>query len=405
MTIMFRIYSKLKSVGAAVLLTLGAVHALDAQEPLRVLRSNTPSIDVQDGTKLYKGYWTVSPGVDKDIYYAHRFTESTVVKFISDIDSIAFEVRPGRAYDFVILLNGKARCLTEISTIRTSAYRLPAHKGGVDEIPFTMGRDGRIYIEGNINGSPPLRFFFDNGADNTIVFPSAFKKGLKLPFDDSVANRGTGGVETRRTSNHAHLQICDLNWDNEWVMQVEKQLGDDADGTIGYDVFEDKAVEINFDRMMMMIRKSGSGSRSFAPFKMIMNGGEVPSIEATITVGKAQIRKSFLFDMGATGCLFLNDESARENHFYETLRVIGAGNRTGAGAASLRTKLAILPELRLGQYVLRDVPVNLALAASADKTEEVGMDVLKRFNMVLDFPSDTIYLKPNHLFDSAYRHP
>ena len=64
-----------------------------------------------------------------------------------------------------------------------------------------------------------------------------------MPFDDSVENSGTGGTETRRTTNHAHLQIGDLNWNDKWAMYVEKQLGDDADGTIGYDVFEDKVVE------------------------------------------------------------------------------------------------------------------------------------------------------------------
>jgi hypothetical protein len=31
------------------------------------------------------------------------------------------------------------------------------------------------------------------------------------------------------------------------------------------------------------------------------------------------------------------------------------------------------------------------------------MDVLKRFNIVLDFPDSMIYLKPNGLFDTPYR--
>jgi hypothetical protein len=395
--------SILKPALIAMLLTLGALQPLRAQQHLRILRSNSTSIDVQEGTRRYRGYWTVSPEVAKDVYYVHRFTKNTVVRFFSDIDSIAFKVQPGRTYDFVILLRGKQPCLTEISTIRTTAYRAPKNNHSITEIPFSMGRDGRIYIEGAINGSPPLRFFFDNGADNTIVFPTAFKKGLKLPFDDAIVNRGTG-VETRSVSNHAHLQVSDLNWDNECVMYVNKQLGDNADGTIGYDVFEDQSVEIDFDRMIMVIRHKYSPAPSFRPFKMILHGGEVPWIAATLRVGQAQIRKSFLFDMGATGCLFINKDSAVEYHFYDTLKVVGAGERSGAGANTLKTETAILPELRLGPYLLRDVPINLALAHSDDNTEELGMDILQRFNIILDFPTDTIYLKPNHLFSSAYRH-
>jgi hypothetical protein len=172
----------LKAIALVVLLGSGVPRAQGAQAHLRVLRSNTDSIDVQEGTRLYKSYWTASPGVAKDIYYTHRFAKSTVLQFISDVDSISFKVRPGQTYDFVILLRGKDRCLTEISTIRTTAYKAAGGKVDGDKIPFSIGKDGRIYIEGRINGSPRLRFFFDNGADNTIVFPSAFKKGV----DDAV---------------------------------------------------------------------------------------------------------------------------------------------------------------------------------------------------------------------------
>jgi hypothetical protein len=221
-----------------------------------------------------------------------------------------------------------------------------------------------------------------------------------MPFDDSVENSGTGGTETRRTTNHAHLQIGDLNWNDKWAMYVEKQLGDDADGTIGYDVFEDKVVEINFDRMVMVIRDRAAVDVSYTPFKMILNGREVPSIASTLVAGDAQIVRPLLFDMGATGCVFLNYETAVKNRLFDTLKAVGNSNRSGAGAGSLKTEIAIVPELRLGPYVLRDVPINMALVGSGDKSEEVGMDVLKRFNLVLDFPGGMIYLKPDSLFGS-----
>ncbi|HSY36901.1 MAG TPA: pepsin/retropepsin-like aspartic protease family protein [Acidobacteriaceae bacterium] len=393
----------LRAVALVILLSLGVARAQEAQAYLRVLRSNTDSIDVQEGTKLYKAYWTASPGTAKDTYYTHRFAKSTTVRFISDVDSISFKVRPGQTYDFVVLLHGKDRCLTEISTIRTTAYKAAGGTVDGDQIPFSIGKDGRIYIEGSINGSPRLRFFFDNGADNTIVFPSAFKKGLTMKFDDSVENRASGGTQSRRTANHAHLQIGDLNWNDEWAMYVEKQLGDDADGTIGYDVFEDKVVEINFDRMVMVIRDRAAVDSSYTPFKMILNGREVPSIASTLVAGNAQIERPLLFDMGATGYVSLNHQTAAENHLFDTLKAVGDGTRSGAGAGSQKTEVAIVPELRLGPYVLRDVPINLSLAGSSDDSEEVGMDVLKRFNLVLDFPGGVIYMKPDSLFGSPYR--
>ncbi|HVX49611.1 MAG TPA: hypothetical protein VHB48_05610, partial [Chitinophagaceae bacterium] len=187
---------------------------LKAQHSLPVLRANTVSIDVREGKNFYKGYWSASPSVKKDVYYAHRFTLSNNITFISDVDSVSFHLQPGKTYPFIILLNGRDSCYTEISTIRQTYHKQPGQAVNTDSIPFTIGQDGRIYIDGTVNHSAPLRFFFDNGADNTIVFPSAFKKGLQLVLDDSVQNNATGGTTMRGTSNSAIVQLGLMQWDN-----------------------------------------------------------------------------------------------------------------------------------------------------------------------------------------------
>jgi hypothetical protein len=186
-------------------------------------------------------------------------------------------------------------------------------------------------------------------------------------------------------------------------MYVEKQIGDNADGTIGYDVFENKILEIDFTRSVMIVRDRNPNVASYTPFPMILDGKEVPSIAATLVAEGSLIPRPLLFDMGATGCVFLNYETAKENHLFENLQMAGSGNRTGAGAGAQKTALAILPELRLGPYVLKNVPINMALRASNEKTEELGMDVITRFNLVLNFPRSVIYMKPNGLFDAPYR--
>jgi hypothetical protein len=376
-----------------------------AQTP-PVIRTTRSSLDVREGHNLYKGYWEVSPEVKKDVYFAHRFKKKSVITFYSDLDSISFKVIPNHTYDFIVLLNGKDSCHTEISTLRTSYFK--DCKDCIisnDTIPFTLGKDNRVYIMGKVNGSVPLKFFFDNGADNTILFPSASRKGMKVSFDGSIESRATGGTELRKTSNSNELQIAGLKWHNEQVMYVDKQIGE-GDGTIGYDVFEDKVIEMDYDKHIMIIHDAPTEfGKDYAKFPMQLNGGEVPSILGTVISGDKKITADFLFDMGATGCLFLNQGFLKKNKLYGTMDTLGEAQTTGAGSGVTKTTRAILPEFIFGNYHFKKIPVNLENPAVHDPgTGVLGMDLLKRFHTFLDYQNNLIWLKPDGLANSPFRH-
>ena len=48
------------------------------------------------------------------------------------------------------------------------------------------------------------------------------------------------------------MAIAKLKWHNELVMYVDKQIGE-GDGSIGYDLFEDKVIEMDYDKHLMII--------------------------------------------------------------------------------------------------------------------------------------------------------
>jgi len=380
-----------------------AISALAQNLP--ILQAHTKSIDVREGNNLYKGYWEVSPEVKKDVYFAHRFKKTSTITFYSDVDSISFKVTPKHTYDFIILLNHKDTCYTEISTIRSSYYK--DCNGCIitnDTIPFILGKDNRVYIMGKVNGSAPFKFFFDDGADNTILFPSALQKGAKLRFDGSIENNGTGGTEPRKTSNTNDLAISKLKWHNEQVMYVDKQIGE-GDGTIGYDVFEDKIIEIDYDKRLMIIHDAPIKlSKGFVKFHMQLNGGEVPSITGTVINQEKKITAEFQFDMGATGCLFLNQGFLKKNNLYGTMETIGEAQTTGAGSGVTKTTLAILPEFIFGNYSFKKIPVNLENPVEHDPgTGTLCMDILKRFHTILDYQNNLIWLKPDGLVNSPFK--
>ena len=64
-----------------------------------------------------------------------------------------------------------------------------------------------------------------------------------------------------------------------------------------------------------------------------------------------------------------------------------------------------LSSLKIGKYKLKNVPVQITTANKPLKDKNIhilGNEVLKRFNVFLDFQHNFVYLKPNILFNENY---
>jgi hypothetical protein len=88
-----------------------------AQISLPIIKASSDAADIRDGSVFQKRVWNLSPQVRPDIYYVRKPYIGKTVTFYTDIDSISFEVRPGEIYDFLIVLNEKDTCYTQINFI------------------------------------------------------------------------------------------------------------------------------------------------------------------------------------------------------------------------------------------------------------------------------------------------
>lgn len=90
-----------------------AVLFVSAQRTLPVIKANTKSANFRDGTSSEKNGWTISPKINPDVH----ITTANRVIFYTDIDSITFKVKPGKLYDFIVLLNNKDTAYTQIKCL------------------------------------------------------------------------------------------------------------------------------------------------------------------------------------------------------------------------------------------------------------------------------------------------
>jgi Peptidase family S41 len=95
----------------------------NAQQSLLTIRAKTKSVDIKDGTIFQKNIWSLSPEAKPDTYYVIEPEKEKKVTFYTDIDSISFDVKPGLAYDFIILLNGNDTCYTQISSVLKDSFK------------------------------------------------------------------------------------------------------------------------------------------------------------------------------------------------------------------------------------------------------------------------------------------
>jgi hypothetical protein len=379
------------------------LHAQSARD-VPVVRANSPVVNVRDGHNFRKGLWTIDPAAKLDVYYAQRSSRPKKVTFVTDVESISFDVEPGRDYDFVILLDGTRRCPTRISGLRRSGRP----EGGAElarpfEIPFTLGDDNVLRITGTINGSAPLTFMVDMGADTTVVYDSAFGKGLKVSYDGTIPNAGMGGVVTRQTSSDNRLLVNGLLFEHEQVMHIGKQ-GRGVDGIIGYNLFEDRALEFDYDRSVLVVHPAAPTSLDgYANGEMEFRG-TIPSIEATLGAGAKRVTDWFVFDTGYTGSVHLSRDFWENSGLAPAAEIIGKSSSEGVGPAAVRGVIVRLPALTVGGHTLKDVPTNVeAQGGGHQSTGMLGMEVLKRYNAVLDFQNNVAYLKPRSTADAPFK--
>ncbi|SEJ61988.1 protein of unknown function [Dyadobacter sp. SG02] len=128
-----------------------------------VVQADSVRADIREGDQLVTGNWNISPQIRPDVYDAYIEGKSKRFAFITNRDSVVFELEPGKSYPFVVLLNGKDSAFTEFKGIQfvpraqfSKEYQA-AHRGKtIVEIPkvyelinivFALTDRGR-----NING-------------------------------------------------------------------------------------------------------------------------------------------------------------------------------------------------------------------------------------------------------------
>jgi len=271
-------------------------------------------------------------------------------------------------------------------------------------IPFTLTPYNNISVQAILNGKDTVNLMFHTAANDITLTEEATHKLKSLHFDAAVDGvKSWGGQEnSSRLSKNNSLQIGKLTWNNLEVWE-DKNSGRNTDGKFGLELFKDKAVEIDFDKNIIVIHTTLPRKvKKFEKLPLTFKNGDM-FLEAECETNGTVFKNKFLLHSGYSGGILFDDQFTADNKISEKLKITGETELKDSYGHVLKNKKAILPLFKIGNQTLTDVPVGFFEGAiGRQKISIIGGDILKRFNIIIDAQRSFVYLKANHLKNLPY---
>jgi len=272
----------------------------------------------------------------------------------------------------------------------------------ISTIPFVF-RDKKIIVKMKLNESPrELNMLFDTGADGV---------GMKKETADAVGLVETRKQQTSVVGASTEIMISAGNTLKFDSVQIKNQnIGifpsyqDDLDGLFGANFLRNYITNIDFDHSVIRLYSLGTfkyrEGGSFVP--MVYNTG-LPGIVSKVKLNSGkEISGKFHFDTGAGYPLILFSPFVGKNDLEKDFKIQSRSVNNSFGHQT-PTVLGIFDHLQIGGF---SIPHFTGTLQSSDGKENwdvngdgsLGMDIIKKFNCIINVLDLKIYLIPNKSF-------
>ena len=266
--------------------------------------------------------------------------------------------------------------------------------------PFEL-RDGQVVITVTLNGRE-LPALLDTGATESVIERRLARElGIR-----SQEVRGGGAVGA--SGRPVYFGFTSPVTVDIGAGAVTRRIGTYPTGKtfaddgvrllIGMDLLYNMAVTLDFEKMTVDFQRSKTFvAPERAPLEMTQSQSGRP--RRTLSVGLAGTQANLLLDTAASGALHLDSTFVAGT---PTLDILPASRTRITGLDGSHEHDAILvPQVTLGGQVFESVRASsgsFARLGADDIDGVVGVDLLKRFNLVIDFGRNRVWMTPraNH---------
>jgi predicted aspartyl protease len=245
----------------------------------------------------------------------------------------------------------------------------------------------RLSVEVRVNGHGPYNFLVDSGADSSVV-GLRIARALQLPLgsrailnnmtDRNIVDRVKVDTLTLGPSTINNLELPALR---------EEDLG--GQGMIGIDALVRRRLMMDFERRVIKVEDATKPPKPL-PNEVVVTGKRRRGQLILTHVSARGISLDAVIDTGSEitiGNIALRDKLVRRRQKFHTVEATGVTGKT------VQLQVALIPELRIGPILVRNLPIGFAdlppfevFGLANEPALFLGMDVLETFRRVsLDF--------------------
>jgi hypothetical protein len=297
-------------------------------------------------------------------------------------------------------------------TANGQSFNIAANKKRVT-LPFQLVRN-LIVIKLKINNAGPYNFILDTGIGFMIITDPLLVDSISIVNKRivKVAGLGNGDSYEAYITPILKVDIPELVSHNVAAaifkkdhFDLSRYSGMRIHGLLGYEFFNQLAVRINFADSLITV----SRPRDMRRFKKgvrvpltIEEGKPYAQIKITRNDGLQQVGK-LIVDLGAGHPLSL--ENLTDKEIFSN-QVIDANLGIGL-SGSISGYMGRVKAVDIGKYSIKNVLSSFPetnMRTSVKRDGNLGVDILKKFNLIFDYSNNELYLKPGIDFKTPFEH-
>jgi hypothetical protein len=270
---------------------------------------------------------------------------------------------------------------------------------GTTIVPFKL-INNHMYVEVKLNGKS-YDFLFDTGGRNVVTPTTA--RALGLTTQGALQGSGVGEKsEDFGLTKVAHMAIGGAHLDDQTFVVIALESlgaveGRPITGIFGYEVFKRFIVRTDYERRQITLSDPGS-------FKYSGSGTRVPfTFSDTNPVVNGEIdglKGAFTLDTGSRASLDLSSPFVVKNDLVKrwsaNFRGVSGWGAGGAARSSfVRPKMFLLGGIPIPNPVVGLSEQRKGAESDIYVAGNVGAGILKRFNIIWDYPHLQIFFERN----------
>jgi hypothetical protein len=265
-------------------------------------------------------------------------------------------------------------------------------------IPFEFFGGNRIYFPVKVNGREVV-VLLDSGAETSVIDKSVAKSiGLEPKGEVPVVGSGgaePAGVVSGVTIEVGNLKLSDLNIVALDLQPSAKRIGHPLSLVLGGELFREFAADIDFAHRRIAFRDPEHLTKPEGAQEIPLTAVEgIRSIPVSVEGGPSV---QFDFDLGSGSPLLVFPAYYKAHDLLAARRT---SKSLGGGAGGVHPEtMATIRKVEIAGVDFTDVPTRFTSettsGANNDRTlGNVGLPILSRFHLVIDFSHDRVWMTP-----------